>query len=82
LCGPKLRKILLERSILDIFRDIIYFPYLTKIIGTFLTIATYKPHPNAVPELIGNLPPEVGKFSSKKGLLSLAPSALEALILP
>lgn len=45
LCSPKMRSILLERSILDIFRDIVYFPYITKIIGAYLRVAATKPNP-------------------------------------
>lgn len=56
---PKMRALLLERSLLDIFRDAVYFPYITKIIATFASIATYKPHPDRVPELIRHLPKEV-----------------------
>jgi hypothetical protein len=46
LCSGKLRSILLERSILDIFRDIVYFPYITKIVSAYLRIAATKPHPS------------------------------------
>lgn len=45
LCSAKLRSLLLERSILDIFRDVVYFPYITKIISAYLRIAATKPHP-------------------------------------
>ena len=45
LCSEKVRTILLERSILDIFRDLVYFPYVTKVISAYLKIAATKPHP-------------------------------------
>ena len=54
-----MRAILLERSVLDIFRDLVYFPYVTKIIAIFLQIATLKPNPDQVPDIIKSLPKEV-----------------------
>ena len=74
--GPKFKKILLERSLLDIFRDIIYFPYVTTIIATFIRIAVYKPHPEQVPQFVRMLPKEVLETASQKGLLSLTPYAV------
>ena len=50
--SPRLRAILLERSLLDIFRDIVYFPVIVKIIAKFISIATLKPHPEDVPDLL------------------------------
>lgn len=73
---------MLERSILDIFRDMVYFPYVTKIIGVFLRIAAAKPDPQEVPNLFKELPKEVSEAVNSKGLLSLAPAAVENLILP
>ena len=73
---------MLERSLLDIFRDIVYFPYVTTIIATFVRIATYKPHPAQVPEIVRVLPKEVVDVATRKGLLSLTPSALEQILLP
>ena len=43
--SPKTRKILLERSIMDIYRDLVYFPTITKIIGAFIRGAVTKPDP-------------------------------------
>lgn len=43
--GERARTVLLERSILDIFRDLVYFPYVTRVIGAYLRIAATKPHP-------------------------------------
>lgn len=74
--SPRLRMILLERSVLDIFRDLVYFPYITRIIGTFLQIATMKPHPEQVPDIVKTLPKEVSEISNRKGLLSLTPSKI------
>jgi hypothetical protein len=76
------RTILLERSLLDIFRDLVYFPYVTRIIGFFVTVATVKPDPGMLPELLKELPKEVADVSNRKGLLSLTPAAVEELILP
>lgn len=77
-----MRAILLERSLLDIFRDLVYFPYITKIIGFFLSIATLKPNPEELPSLMKNLPKEVAEISTRKGLLSLTPARVEELVLP
>lgn len=71
-----MRSVLLERSILDIFRDIVYFPYITKIIGAYLHVAATKPHPDDLETALKELPKEVAEASNRKGLLSLAPSAL------
>ena len=46
--NPETRKILLERSIMDIYRDIIYFPTITRIIGAFIHGAVAKPHPQQI----------------------------------
>ena len=56
----KIRSLLLERSLLDLFQDIVYFPYVTRIIATFFSIATMKPHPETVPDILKGLPKEVG----------------------
>jgi hypothetical protein len=45
LVSPKLREILLKRSIYDIYRDQVYYPYITRIAGTFIRGAVSKPHP-------------------------------------
>jgi len=81
-CSPKLRALLLERSLLDIFRDLVYFPYITKIVGFFLSIAVLKPSPEMLPEMLKDLPKEVSDIANKKGLLSLTPEAVEKLVLP
>lgn len=80
--GERARTVLLERSILDIFRDLVYFPYVTKVIGAYLRIAATKPHPEQLQEVIKELPKEVMEASNKKGLLSLAPAFVEELVLP
>lgn len=82
LLPARVRSLLLERSLLDIFRDLVYFPYVTRIIATFVSIATMKPHPATVPEMLKALPKEVGEVAMRKGLLSLAPAILEELVLP
>jgi quinol monooxygenase YgiN len=74
--------VLLERSILDLFRDLVYFPYVTKIISAYIRIAATKPHPQQLQEVIKELPTEVVEASNRKGLLSLAPSFVEELVLP
>lgn len=43
--SPKLKDLLLRRSIYDIYRDQVYYPYFTKIIGVFIKGAISKPHP-------------------------------------
>jgi hypothetical protein len=40
-----LKKLLLERSIYDLYRDQVYYPYITKIIGALGKGAISKPHP-------------------------------------
>jgi hypothetical protein len=45
LMSDKARTVLLQRSFLDIFRDLVYFPYITKVIAAYLKIAATKPHP-------------------------------------
>ena len=47
--SPRMRTLLLERSLMDIFRDLVYFPYITKVIGTFFRIAIKKPDPTQIP---------------------------------
>lgn len=46
LCTPQLREVLLKRSIFDIYRDQVYYPYFTKIIEAFVKGAISKPHPD------------------------------------
>jgi hypothetical protein len=42
---PKIQEVLLKRSIFDLYRDQVYYPYITKIISTFIKGAIAKPHP-------------------------------------
>jgi hypothetical protein len=49
--SEKTRKALTEKSLLDIYRDLIYFPRITKIIGAFLKGAISKPPPEKIHHL-------------------------------
>ncbi len=80
--GSRARSLLLERSFLDVFRDLVYFPYVTKILGAYIKIAAAKPNPEQVQEVFKDLPKEIADLSNKKGLLSLAPSFIEEVVLP
>lgn len=80
--GSKARSLLLERSLLDVFRDLVYFPYVTKVLGAYIHIAAAKPSPEQVQEVFKDLPREVSELSNRKGLLSLAPSFIEEVVLP
>jgi len=51
LMSPKLQNTLLNRSIFDIYRDLVYYPMITKIVGAFVKGAVSKPHPDQLPEL-------------------------------
>ena len=64
------------------WKDIVYFPYVTRIIGAYLKVAVGKPDPERVSEIFHELPREIGAVSNTKGILSLAPSAVENLVLP
>lgn len=43
--STKAKDVLTKRSFYDIYRDQVYYPYFTKIIGVFLKGAVTKPHP-------------------------------------
>lgn len=47
--SPKMQKTLLNRSIFDIYRDLVYYPIITKVIGAFVKGAVTKPHPEQLP---------------------------------
>lgn len=51
LMSPKLQTTLLHRSIFDIYRDLVYYPMITKIVGAFVKGAISKPHPDELPQL-------------------------------
>ena len=71
--SPKTKNTLLNRSIFDIYRDLIYFPYVTRIIGAFIKGAVSKPPPEELPRLFESLPQNVQDAIHTKGLLHLAP---------
>lgn len=79
--SQKTRKALTEKSLLDIYRDLIYFPRITKIIGAFLKGAISKPPPEKIHDLFQDLPESVKKTINTKGLLHLAPSKVEQMFL-
>jgi hypothetical protein len=71
--SPKLKKILYELSIYDIYSDILYFPKLQKIISAFIGPLINKPHPDDLPESFINLNSNLQKTITKKGILNHAP---------
>ena len=40
-----MQALFLNRSILDVYRDVVYFPLVTKVIGAFIKGAVQKPPP-------------------------------------
>lgn len=66
---------------MDIYRDLIYFPKVTKIIGAFLRGAITKPHPEQINEVFEEVDSGFVKAINTKGILHLAPSKLEKFIL-
>lgn len=76
-----MRDALLNRSLFDIYRDLVYFPYATKIIGAFVKGAIQKPPPDQIHELFSELPDSVNDFINTKGILHLAPEKVEKLFL-
>ena len=79
--SPKLKKVLLERSFYDIYRDQVYYPYFTKIIGVFVKGAVSKPHPEELDNMMESLPENVKNAIYTKGILHLAPEKVEKLII-
>ena len=43
--SEKAKKLLTEKSIFDVYRDLVYYPKVTKIIGAFVKGAVAKPPP-------------------------------------
>jgi len=66
----------LKRSLYDIYRDQVYYPYVTKIAGTFIRGAISKPDPEKLDEMISELPEEIKNAIYTKGVLKLAPEKL------
>ena len=54
--SPERKKLLTEKSILDVYRDLVYFPKAIKIAGAFLKGAIAKPHPDDIHEVFDELP--------------------------
>ena len=54
--SPAKKQLLTEKSILDVYRDLVYFPKVTKIIGAFVRGAISKPHPDKLHEEFDELP--------------------------
>lgn len=79
--SPKMQKTLLNRSIFDIYRDLVYYPIITKVIGAFVKGAVTKPHPEQLPQLFEDLPEGVKKAIFTKGILHLAPEKIEKIII-
>lgn len=48
--SPGKKQLLTEKSIFDIYRDLIYFPKVAKIVGAFVKGAISKPHPDQLHE--------------------------------
>jgi hypothetical protein len=71
--NPKIQEILLKRSIFDLYRDQVYYPYITKIISTFIKGVISKPHPEKLNELFDELPEDFRNVINTKGLLKLTP---------
>jgi hypothetical protein len=79
--NPRLRDILLNRSIFDLYRDQVYYPLTTKILALFIKGAVAKPHPEELEAMFDDLPENVKNTIFTKGLLKLAPSAIEKTII-
>jgi hypothetical protein len=72
--SPRVRRILLEKSLLDVWSDIVYFPSISKIIGAFVRTVVVKPPPEKIHEEFEHLSPNFQRILKTKGLLHLAPS--------
>jgi hypothetical protein len=81
LLSPKLQNALLHKSIFDIYCDIIYFPLISEIIKVFISPLIFKPTPEKLFDTFSGLPPKIRDGIATKGLLHLAPSKVESMML-
>ena len=72
----RIRTLLLEKSIIDIYSNIVYIPYISKILGAFVHAFMVKPKPEDLRSSFKDLDEDIQDKIATKGLLSLAPSCV------
>lgn len=70
---PKIRAVLLSKSILDIYCDLVYFPLISLIIKAFAKPLITHPTPDKIFSSFSDLPPHIRDAIATKGILHLAP---------